>query len=67
MDGLLDADEIAIGTNPNDSDTDDDTLSDYDEYVNYGSSPVSFDSDGDGVDDGSEVFNGTNPIDPSSF
>jgi hypothetical protein len=67
VDGLLDADEIAIGTDPNDADTDDDTLSDYDEYVNYGSSPVNFDSDGDGVDDGSEVFNGTNPIDPSSF
>jgi len=67
VDGLLDADEIAIGTDPNNPDTDGDGLSDYDEYVDYGSSPITFDSDNDGVDDGTEVANGTNPVDPSSF
>jgi hypothetical protein len=66
-DGLTDADEGAIGTDPNNPDSDADTVSDYDEYTFYGTNPLAFDTDVDGVDDGTEIFNGTNPLDPSSF
>ena len=60
-DGLIDALEISIGTNPLLADTDGDSLSDFDE-INYDGNPTSYnavndlnplsrDTDGDGVQD----------------
>lgn len=42
-DGLLDEDEEAIGTNPYDPDTDGDGWTDWEEYVDYGTSPFDYD------------------------
>jgi len=39
-DGLNDSDERSFGTNPNDVDTDDDSLSDYDEIFKYKTNPL---------------------------
>lgn len=39
-DGLSDSDERSFGTNPNDVDTDDDSLSDYDEIFKYKTNPL---------------------------
>ena len=60
-DGLTDAEEYALGTNPNLADSDGDGLNDFDE-VTLGTSPTNSDSDGDGVSDADEVANGTNPL-----
>ena len=43
-------------------DTDRDGLSDFDELYVYGTSPYLPDTDGDGIPDGVEVKNGTNPL-----
>lgn len=63
-DGLTDADEGALGTDPNLADTDGDGLSDFDEVDNDGNAgdyqpgvdtdPLNPDTDGDGLDDGAE-------------
>ena len=59
-DGLTDAEEVALGTDPNDPDTDGD---DVDDGVDaFPLDPTeTLDSDGDGVGDNAEVANGTNP------
>jgi streptogramin lyase len=54
-DGLSDAVELAIGSNPNMSDTDGDRIGDGAEFKSYGSSPVVGNSDGDPCADGSEA------------
>lgn len=54
-DGLDDALERLIGSDPRDSDTDDDSLVDYEEYNVLYSDTNSQDSDGDGADDFLEV------------
>ena len=54
-DGLSDAQEADIGTDPNNPDTDGDGLTDGDEVNNYGTDPLTADSDGDGLSDGDEV------------
>lgn len=56
-DGLTDAEEQKIGTNPFDPDTDHDGLSDYDEVKVYHTDPLNPDTDYDGLKDGAEVFN----------
>ncbi len=62
-DGLTDAEELELGTNPIDPDTDHDLLEDASELLN-GTSPVNGDSDGDGISDGMEVIIlGTDPLD----
>lgn len=48
-------------------DSDGDGLFDDDETNFFGTDPQNFDTDGDGVGDGDEVFNGTDPLDPSTF
>ena len=53
-DGLDNATEYALGTNPILSDTDSDGLNDGDE-VSRGTSPVDSDTDNDGISDGEEV------------
>ncbi len=64
-DGLLDATEGLLGTDPLDADSDDDTLSDEFE-VSHGTNPLDADSDHDGVNDAAEFANGSNPLDPDS-
>jgi hypothetical protein len=59
-DGLSTEDEIVIGSDPNDADTDDDGLSDYEEASGaFNSDPTAADTDGDGLDDGAEAGLGT--------
>ncbi|MFT5288767.1 MAG: hypothetical protein ACI82F_000824 [Planctomycetota bacterium] len=65
-DGLSDADEIALGTNPNNSDTDGDGLDDFTEVDIAGGGscpdPLNPDSDGDTLPDGEEALTlGTDP------
>jgi hypothetical protein len=54
-DGLNDLQEFLMGSNPNDADTDNDALSDYNELAVYLSDPNDPDSDRDGLKDGEEV------------
>jgi outer membrane protein OmpA-like peptidoglycan-associated protein/opacity protein-like surface antigen len=54
-DGLTDAEERRIGTDPHNPDTDGDGLSDGDEVNKYHTSPLNPDTDGDGLTDGEEV------------
>ncbi len=61
-DGLSDAQEAVILTDPNNPDSDGDGLNDGDEVFTYLSSPLKRDSDGDILLDGDEVnLYGTNP------
>jgi len=69
-DGVSDGDEVKKGTNPkapnkpgvvNPVDTDEDGLLNVDE-VSWGTSAINPDTDGDGVRDGKEVENGTDPF-----
>lgn len=53
-DGLTDLDEIALGTNPNNADTDGDTLSDGTEINGTLTNPLLIDSNGNGILDGDE-------------
>ena len=55
-DGLSDARERELGTNPNNPDTDGDGLSDGDEVLVYKTNPLNPDSDNDGLSDGDEVL-----------
>jgi hypothetical protein len=54
-DGLTLGEEQALGTDPNDSDSDDDVLEDGDEVAIYLTDPTLYDTDGDDLDDGDEV------------
>ncbi len=54
-DGLSDAQEALIGTDPNNRDSDGDGLSDGDEALVYGTSPTNRDTDGDLLLDGDEI------------
>ena len=66
-DGLTDAVEAGLGTDPLDADSDDDGLSDGAEVNNHATDPLDPDSDGDGLDDGTEVAAGSDPNDPESI
>ena len=55
-DGMLDALEAALRTDPRDPDTDDDQLTDYQEYYEIFSDHLNQDTDADGVDDGTEFL-----------
>ena len=61
LDGIMDAQEIQLGTNPNSPDTDGDGLTDREEISAYKTNPLISDTDGDGFADGVEVRNGYNP------
>lgn len=56
FDRLLDEEEINLGTDPNDPDSDNDGLGDWDEFQVYGTDPLDPDTDGDTMPDGVEVF-----------
>jgi hypothetical protein len=64
-DGLLNTNEYALGTDPRNSDSDGDFLSDYDEVYTYPSSPTNSDMDDDGLLDGEEIL--TYGSDPNIF
>lgn len=62
QDGLTKREELELGTDPNNPDTDGDGLKDGDEVKKYNTDPKNPDSDGDGLKDGEEVFTyKTNP------
>jgi hypothetical protein len=60
---LSNIDELLLGTNPLDADSDDDNLSDYEEQYTWGTNPLLADTDADGVSDYNEaVTYNTNPL-----
>ena len=64
-DGLSNADELVLLTDPTDPDTDGDGLDDGTE-AGGATDPLDPDTDGDSIDDGDEVDNGTDPADPDT-
>lgn len=62
-DGLLNHQELALGTDPAKADTDSDGLTDGQELA-LGTDPLSDDTDEDGVSDGYEITIGTDPLVP---
>lgn len=67
-DGLYDLEEFAFASDPNDNNSDDDSLSDAEEILLYGLNPVSWDTDGDSIADNDEkegealVYNSVNDL-----
>ncbi|MEO5716496.1 MAG: hypothetical protein ABIT37_23665 [Luteolibacter sp.] len=62
-DDLTDAEENTLGSNPYAADSDEDGISDQDEFILYHTNPMLPDSDGDGVSDWDEIMvNFTNPL-----
>ncbi|MFW0862140.1 MAG: hypothetical protein ACKKL6_00985 [Candidatus Komeilibacteria bacterium] len=66
-DGITNEQELAIGTDPFNPDSDNDGLFDKEEVVTYGTDPLNEDSDGDGYLDGAEVKAGYNPSGPGEL
>ncbi len=64
-DGLSNAEEYALGTDPRLLDSDGDGLSDFDEVNTHGTDPADADTDDDGAADGWEIANGFDPDDAS--
>ncbi|HUF63632.1 MAG TPA: LamG-like jellyroll fold domain-containing protein [Verrucomicrobiales bacterium] len=62
-DGLTDAEEASLGTNPLDPDTDKDGLTDGDEVNIHMTDPLLADTDGDGFSDKEELDFGSDPLD----
>ena len=65
-DGLSNAEEIKLGTEPKGSDSDNDGLNDGEEVNTYKTDPLKFDTDGDTISDGDEVKLGLDPCKASS-
>jgi hypothetical protein len=66
-DGLPDAREALLGTDPNSPDTDADGLFDKEEVDVYQTNPLNPDTDGDTYKDGDEVKKGYNPSGPGQL
>ncbi|MCB9680723.1 MAG: hypothetical protein H6733_04555 [Alphaproteobacteria bacterium] len=64
-DGLTALEELTLGTDPFDDDSDDDGLLDGEEVDTYGTDPLVADTDGGGRDDADEVSRGLDPLDPA--
>lgn len=64
QDGLADVDEPGVGTSSSDPDSDGDFLTDGFEWHYFGTSPVAWDTDLGGADDGSELALASDPFDP---
>ncbi|MGH2613937.1 MAG: hypothetical protein ACRDJC_01755 [Thermomicrobiales bacterium] len=64
-DGLTDAQEAELGTDPANPDTDADGLFDGPELA-VGTDPTLYDTDGDGFGDNQEAVSGSDPLDPGS-
>lgn len=54
-DGLTKKEELKLGTDPNNPDTDGDGLKDSDEVIKYKTNPLKTDTDGDGLSDYDEI------------
>lgn len=66
-DGLTDAEEIELGTDPDNPDSDGDGIKDGEEVNQTGTDPLDADSDDDGLTDGAEVnVHDTDPNDADS-
>jgi len=66
-DGLTKSEELELGTDPNNPDTDGDGLWDGDEVRKYFTNPLNPDTDGDGLTDGDEVLKYmTDPLNPDT-
>lgn len=66
-DGLTDAQETELGTDPRNADTDGDGLNDGDEVNKHATNPLDQDTDDDAVTDGDEVHNQqTSPLNADS-
>lgn len=67
-DGLTNSEELGLGTDPNNADTDGDGVKDGDEVhrkvagAAAPTDPLKADTDGDGLNDGAEVTAGTDPL-----
>ncbi len=62
-DGLLDSQEVELGTDPYDPDTDQDGLTDGEEHGRYLTDPLNADSDWDALKDGAEILTyNTDPL-----
>lgn len=61
-DGLTNAEEAELGTDPNLADTDDDGIDDGEEINTYDSDPLNLDTDGDLLYDGGELVRGTDVL-----
>jgi Tol biopolymer transport system component len=62
-DGLIDQREAEIGTDPANTDSDADGLSDGEEVLRRNTNPLSLDTDQDGLSDGEEILrHGTDPL-----
>lgn len=55
-DGLTENVEFKIGTNPQKYDTDEDKISDGDEFTKYKTNPLKIDTDSDGLSDYNEIY-----------
>lgn len=65
-DGIIDTEEIKLGTNPNLIDSDFDGLSDYYEINISKTDPLNADTDDDGLNDGNELELGLDPLNADS-
>jgi TolB protein len=66
-DGLTNNQEVSLGTDPLNPDTDRDELLDGDEVNNRRTDPLNADTDGDGLSDGEEVIRrSTDPLNPDT-
>lgn len=65
-DGLTDAEEAILGTNPNVQDSDGDDVLDADE-VALNLNPLEKDTDGDDLEDGEELAQGSDPSDGNDY
>ena len=65
-DGLLDSEELILGTDPLLADTDGDGLNDSEEGI-WDTDPLDSDTDGDMIKDGTEVLAGHDPLDDTDY
>lgn len=66
-DGISNIDEISLGTDPMQLDTDGDHLNDYEEINTYKTNPLVSDSDKDSISDSDELHLGLDPLNPQTY
>ncbi len=67
FDGVSNAEEETLGTDPDVADSDGDGLTDGQEITLHNTDPLDADTDGDGFNDGSEQSNGSSPTDAADY